>query len=74
MEKGVKWRRKEGKLEKERWKIEMEGGKSSKMRRGPFFFLFFFLLFTFQNDKNLFWVIKMEIFYREKAFHAGKKI
>ena len=35
--------RKEGKL-------KMEGGKSSKMRRGPFFFFFFFgVFFTFQN-------------------------
>ena len=37
---------------------------------------FFFLLFTFQNDKNLkicFRATKMGIFYREKAFHAGKK-
>ena len=45
MEKGLKWRMKEGKLENGRWKIEMEGGKSSEMRSGPFF-----LLFTFQND------------------------
>ena len=39
-----------------------------------FFFFFFFLLFTFENAGNLFWVYKNGNFYREKAFHAGKKI
>ena len=68
-------------MEKGRWKIEMEGGKVPKLRRGPFLFCFvlfgfvLFLFFTFQNDENLFWGYqKMEIFYREKAFHVGKKI
>ena len=49
----------------------------SKMRRGDFFFLFFFLLCTFQKDeKNLFLVYQNENFLpgkQEKAFHARKK-
>ena len=36
------------------------------MRRGPFN-LFFFCLFTFQNDRNLFWV------YQNREFSNGKK-
>ena len=77
---------KRGKMEKKRRKIvkgKMEEGKSSKMRRRPFFFsflflfcfvLFCFLLFTFfQNDENLFWVHQNGNFYREKGIHAGKK-
>ena len=51
---------------KGRWKIENGRRKSDKMKRGPF------LLFTFQNHLNLFWVYQMRIFYREKSFHAGK--
>ena len=38
----------------------MEGGKSSKMRRGPFFFFF-------KDDKNLFWV------YQNGNFLPGKR-
>ena len=42
------------------------------MRRGPFSFLFFF---TFQKmTQSCLGSTKMEIFYWEKAFHAGKKI
>ena len=51
----------------------MEVGKVIK--RGEdlfFFFFFFFLLFTFENDGNLF-CTQTGIFYREKAFHVGKK-
>ena len=41
-----KWRRKEGKSKKGRWKIENARRKSYKMRRGFFFFfLFCFVLF-----------------------------
>ena len=40
-----KWRRNEGKSKRGRWKIENGRRKSFKMRRGPFFFLSFFLLF-----------------------------
>ena len=68
MEKGGKWRRKEGKLQKGRWKIEMEGRKSSKMSRLPFF-----CFSLFKTMKICFGCTKMEIFYREKGFHAGKK-
>ena len=46
--KGVKIEKKRRKVVKGRWKIENGRQKSYKMRQGPFF-LFFFLLFTFQN-------------------------
>ena len=52
MEKGENGEEKKENCEREGGKLKM-GGKSSKMRRGLFFF---FLLFTFQNNKNLFWV------------------
>ena len=45
----------------------MEAGKRCKKRWGPFFF-FFFLLFTFENDENLFWV------YQKGNFLPGKRI
>ena len=38
---------------------------------GTFFFFFFFSLF--KTTKICFGSTKMEFFYREKAFHAGKK-
>ena len=57
MEKGGKWRRKEGKLWKGRWKIENGRRK-----------------YTFQNDKNLFWVYQKQKFSTEKKeFTPGKK-
>ena len=43
----------------------MEVGKALKKTWGPFFF--FFLLFTFENDRNLFWV------YQNGKFSTGKK-
>ena len=43
------------------------------MRRGPPP-LFFFGLSLFKSTKICFGSTKMEIFYREKAFHAAKKI
>ena len=54
-------------------KLKMEGGKSSKMRRRPFFLFFFvvggfFVFITFQNDENLFWV------YQNRNFLLGKSI
>ena len=55
--------------------LEMEVVKVVK--RGDdffFFFFFFFLLFTFENNRIFFCLPKWGIFYREKAFHAGKKI
>ena len=38
-----------------------------------FFYFFFILLFTLKTTKICFKSTKMGIFYREKAFHAGKK-
>ena len=38
-----------------------------------FFFLFFFCFSLFKTTKICFGSTKIEIFYREKAFHAGKK-
>ena len=47
-----------------------EGGKSLKMRRR----LLFFFFSLFKMTKICFGCTKMEIFYREKGIHAGKKI
>ena len=66
----------------ENWK-RME--KSMKMCRGPLFFIFylyfnlfiylFFLLVTFWNNLNLFWVYQNGNFLTEKTFIlAGKKL
>ena len=43
------------------------------MRKGPPLF-FFFRFSLFKTTEICFGSIKTEIFYREKAFHAGKKI
>ena len=53
----------------------MEGGRSSKLRRGLFFFFFFFFFaFYFsKRDENLFWVYQNGNFLPGKGFHAGKK-
>ena len=84
-----KWRRKEGKWKKGRWKnIENGRRKSYKMRRGLYggFWFFFFVLFLFFvlfcyifrlslfKTRESFGSTKIGIFYREKAFHTGKKI
>ena len=53
------------KLSRKGGKLEMEAGKRQKKRWGPFFF---FLLFTFENDKNLFWV------YQNGNLLPGKSI
>ena len=52
-------------------KVKIENGRreSSKMRRGPFLFSFS----LFKMSKISLGFTKMEIPYREKAFHAGKK-
>ena len=55
------------KLSRKGGKLEMEAGKRQKKRWGPFFCLFF-LLFTFENDENLFWV------YQNGNFLPGKSI
>ena len=62
----------------------MEGGKSSKMRRRPFFvfwvfffFFFFFLLFTFQNGENsskMRWGEALFFFFFFFAFHFSKQL
>ena len=61
--------RKKWKRGKKRRKIE-NGRKSSKMRRGPFFFFFF----LFKTAKTCFGCTKMEIFYREKSISRREKI
>ena len=56
-------------------KLQMEGWKVEKLQNEErTFFFWFFLLLTFQNHINLFLVYQNGNFYREKAFHAGKKI
>ena len=64
---------KQGKVEN--WMRNGRGVKVTKRGKEHFFFFFFFsfsfffsCLSTFQNHWILFWV------YREKTFHAGKKI
>ena len=49
MEKRGKMERKRRKIVKGKWKLKIEGGKSSKMRRGLFFF---FSLFTFSKRQK----------------------
>ena len=66
--KGVKIEKEE--KEREGGKFKMEGGKVTKW--GEDLFLFCFSLF--KTTKICFGSTKMEIFYREKAFHARKKI
>ena len=51
--------------------IKREGGKVTKWGQDPLFFFFCFSLFKI--TKICFESTKMEIFYREKVFHAGKK-
>ena len=67
---------------KEGGKLKMEGRKVRKWGfllllllffSFFFFFFFFWLLFTFQNDQNLFWVYQNGNFLPEKAFHAREK-
>ena len=67
--KGVQIDKKRRKMVKGRLKIGKGSRKSSKKiwRLFFFFFLFFFLPFTFENDRNLFWV------YQNGKFSTGKK-
>ena len=71
--KGVEIKKKRRKIIKGRWKIENGRWKSYKMRSSLLFF-FFFVLSLFKTAKICFGSTKMEIFYQEKASHAGKKI
>ena len=75
MEKGGKMEEKrrkivKGKVENWKWKE----GKVLKWGEDLFFFFFFFFFWLFKTTKICFGATKMEIFYREKAFHARKKI
>ena len=70
---GENWEEKKENCKREGGKLEMEVGKVMKrgddrkvMKRGED--LFFFLLFTFENDWNLFWV------YQNGNFLPGKSI
>ena len=65
-ERGWKLRRKEGKLLKGRWKIW--NGSKKVIKEGKDLSFFFFLLFTFENDGNLFWI------YQNGNFLQGKSI
>ena len=68
-----------GEMEKKRRKIVKR--KEENRRRKKFeneertlFFFFFFFAFHFSKQlKNCFGANKIEIFYQEKEFHAGKK-
>ena len=55
-----------GKLKKRRWKIQNEGG-SYKMRRGPFFYYYFFAFHFSKPLWNLFWVCQNENFLLGKS-------
>ena len=58
--------------EKEKWKIVNRSRKVIK--RGEDFFFSSFLLFTFENDENLFWVYQNGNFLPGiKHFSPGKK-
>ena len=66
-------------MEKKKRKIVKGKVENWKWKEGKWVedFFFFFFLFTFQNHKNTkicSRATKMEIFYWEKAFHAGEKI
>ena len=67
-----KWREQEGKLQKGGENLEWKGEKYENEQRTFFFFFFFAFHFLKQLNK-LFGVYQNENFYREKAFHAGKK-
>ena len=62
------------KIEQKRWKIGNGSRKTSEKEVRTFFFFFFFCFSLLKMTKMCFGSTKMGIFYREKAFHAGKKI
>ena len=76
---GKKKARKKGKMG-ENWEEKVENWKwkqENVRKRGEDLFFFFFFFFCFsllKTTKICFGSTKMGIFYREKAFHAGKKI
>ena len=89
-EKGENWEEKKENCKREGWKLKGEGVKVTKHRKKVedlfFFFVvvffvvfvfvlfFFFCLSLFKTTKICFGSTKMEIFYWEKSFLAGKKI
>ena len=80
-EKGVKIEKKRRKIVKgkvENWKWKVEKLKNEKKKWGEDFFFCFVFVFCFplfkKTTKISFGSTKMEIFYREKVFHAWKKI
>ena len=54
----------------ENWKQKQE----NVIKRGEDLFFFFFCFSLLKTMKICFGATKMGIFYREKVFHAGKKI
>ena len=60
------------KIEKRRWEIGNGSRKTSENEVRTFFF-FFFCFSLLKTTKICFGSTKMGIFYRENAFHAGKK-
>ena len=75
------YREKRGKEKRERgenWVEKVENWKwkqeNVRKRGDDLFFFFFFCFSLLKMTKICFGSTKMEIFYREKAFHAGKKI
>ena len=73
-ENGEKSEEKKENCKREGGKLKKEGGKVTKWLQNKRTFFFFFWLFTFENDNNLFWVYQNGNFLLEKIFHAGKKI
>ena len=74
------YREKRGKEKRERgenWVEKVENWKwkqENVRKRGEDLFFFFFCFSLLKTTKICFGSTKMGIFYREKAFHAGKKI
>ena len=66
-ERGGNWEEKKENCKREGGKLKMEGGKVTKWGEH-------FCFSLLKTTKICFVSTKMEIFYREKAFHAGKKI
>ena len=69
---------KEGKMERKRRKIvkgkvEIENGRRGWKFQNKKRTFFFFCFSLFKTTKICFGSTRMEIFYRKKAFHAGKK-
>ena len=68
------WEENKENYKRESGKLKMEGEKVTKMRWELFLFSFFFLLLTFQNPQNLFWVYQNGNFLQGKSISCWKKI